>query len=124
MVFYYNWYSVKKKKKTMWFIGFDVEQETSAPPPKKILDPPLAFHISSYEHCIPFLNLWNEVNKQYYRSIKCIGSAIFYTLMVKVGTHFGQSPYYNLHPAMDHYIIGSTLPDLLLISFFKYVRTY
>ena len=30
------------QKKTMWFIGVDVEQETSAPPPKKkILDPPL-----------------------------------------------------------------------------------
>ena len=29
------------KKKTMWFIGVEVEQETSAPPPKKILDPPL-----------------------------------------------------------------------------------
>ena len=29
-------------KKTMWFIGVEVEQETSAPPPKKnILDPPL-----------------------------------------------------------------------------------
>ena len=27
--------------KTMWFIGVEVEQETSAPPPKKILDPPL-----------------------------------------------------------------------------------
>ena len=25
----------KKNKKTMWFIGFEVEQETSAPPPKK-----------------------------------------------------------------------------------------
>ena len=24
----------------MWFIGVEVEQETSAPPPKKILDPP------------------------------------------------------------------------------------
>ena len=23
------------KKKTMWFIGVEVEQETSAPPPKK-----------------------------------------------------------------------------------------
>ena len=31
----------KKEKKTMWFIGIEVEQETSAPPPKKILDPPL-----------------------------------------------------------------------------------
>ena len=31
-----------KKKKTMWFIGVEAEQETSAPPPKKkILDPPL-----------------------------------------------------------------------------------
>ena len=25
----------------MWFIGVEVEQQTSAPPPKKILDPPL-----------------------------------------------------------------------------------
>ena len=25
----------------MWFIGVEVEQETTAPPPKKILDPPL-----------------------------------------------------------------------------------
>ena len=25
----------------MWFIGVGVEQETTAPPPKKILDPPL-----------------------------------------------------------------------------------
>ena len=25
----------------MWFIGVEVEQETSAPPPKKIVDPPL-----------------------------------------------------------------------------------
>ena len=24
----------------MWFIGVEVEQETTAPPPKKILDPP------------------------------------------------------------------------------------
>ena len=30
------------KKKTMWLIGVEVEQETSATPPeKKILDPPL-----------------------------------------------------------------------------------
>ena len=33
-VFQYNWHSAKKKK-TMWFIGVEVEQETSAPPPKK-----------------------------------------------------------------------------------------
>ena len=30
------------QKKSMWFIGVEVEQETSAlPPKKKILDPPL-----------------------------------------------------------------------------------
>ena len=28
-------------KKTMWFIGFEVEQEMSTPLLKKILDPPL-----------------------------------------------------------------------------------
>ena len=32
---------VFSKKKTIWFIGVEVEQETSAPPLKKILDPPL-----------------------------------------------------------------------------------
>ena len=29
----------KKRKTSMWFIGVEVEQETSAPYPKKILDP-------------------------------------------------------------------------------------
>ena len=29
-----------KNKKTMWFIGVEVEQETSASPPKKILERP------------------------------------------------------------------------------------
>ena len=28
-------FSNSAKKKTMWFIGVEVEQETSAPPPKK-----------------------------------------------------------------------------------------
>ena len=36
-----NTTGILRKKKTMWFIGVEVEQETSAPPPKKILDPPL-----------------------------------------------------------------------------------
>ena len=27
----------------MWFIGVEVQQETSEPPPKKILDPPLQY---------------------------------------------------------------------------------
>ena len=35
----------------MWFIGVEVEQETSAPPPKKKLDPPL---IS--EHHVEFVS--------------------------------------------------------------------
>ena len=40
-----------KKKKTMWLIGVEVEQETSAPPPKKkILDPPLPLHRISIAH--------------------------------------------------------------------------
>ena len=32
----------------MCFIGVEVEQETSAPPPKKILDPPLLY-VSPFE---------------------------------------------------------------------------
>ena len=31
----------------MWFIDVEVERETSAPPLKKILDPPLVLHIRS-----------------------------------------------------------------------------
>ena len=31
-----NTTAILPKKKTMWFIGVEVEQETSAPPPKKI----------------------------------------------------------------------------------------
>ena len=30
-----NTTDILQKKKTMWFIGVEVEQETSAPPPKK-----------------------------------------------------------------------------------------
>ena len=30
-----NTTGILQKKKTMWFIGVEVEQETSAPPPKK-----------------------------------------------------------------------------------------
>ena len=31
-----NTTGIFQKKETMWFIGAEVEQETSAPPPKKI----------------------------------------------------------------------------------------
>ena len=32
---FFNTTGILQKKKTMWFIGVEVEQETSAPPPKK-----------------------------------------------------------------------------------------
>ena len=38
----------QKKKKTMWFIGVEVEQETSAPPPKKIPDRPWRNYLWSF----------------------------------------------------------------------------
>ena len=38
----------------MWFIGVEVEQETSAPLPKKILDPPL--------HALVFVRLKRETD--------------------------------------------------------------
>ena len=41
----------------MWFIGVEVEQETSAPPPKKILDPPLHRYLSSGYSYPPFAQL-------------------------------------------------------------------
>ena len=37
----------KKKNRTIWFIDVEVEQETSAPPLKKILDPPLK-HVQQF----------------------------------------------------------------------------
>ena len=48
----------------MWFIGVEVEQETSAPPPKKILDPPLSllFAIKS----IYYINT-NEIPRELLR---------------------------------------------------------
>ena len=53
-VFLYNWYSAKKK--TMWFTRVEVEQETSAPPPKKNpgsapafwVEPPCIGHYREY----------------------------------------------------------------------------
>ena len=33
------------KKKTMWFIGVEIEQETSAPPPKKNPGSALAYRL-------------------------------------------------------------------------------
>ena len=44
---------ILQKKKTMWFIGVEVEQEMSAPPPKKILDPPLVFESQTWDILIP-----------------------------------------------------------------------
>ena len=32
----------------MWFVGVEVEQATSTPPPKKILDPPLLFNMTIF----------------------------------------------------------------------------
>ena len=42
----------------MWFIGVEVEQETSAPPPKKILDPPLVAVKSKDDSTMSFNVNW------------------------------------------------------------------
>ena len=39
-----------------WCIGVEVEQETSAPPPKKILDPPLVVNMFIKERQVS----WNS----------------------------------------------------------------
>ena len=48
----------------MWFIGVEVEQETSAPPPKKkILDPPLSQHFKTCQNnriVVPILSFFTE----------------------------------------------------------------
>ena len=81
-----NWYSAKKK--TMWFIGVDVEQETSAPPPKKILDPPLLVHTNLGKKICGFKNqsgfFWTGLTsvsekrvlivgiKEKYKDVRCL----------------------------------------------------
>ena len=40
----------------MWFIGVEVEEETSAPPPKKILDPPLVYLTTSMREIMTSLS--------------------------------------------------------------------
>ena len=40
----------------MWFIGVEVEQETSAPPPKKILHPPLQLKAAIFTFFVKNIN--------------------------------------------------------------------
>ena len=47
----------------MWFIGVKVEQEPSAPPPKKILDPPLLLFLS--------ISVWATI-KNYWITRNCV----------------------------------------------------
>lgn len=48
----------------MLFIGVEVEQETSAPPPKKILDPPLPTMLSSAARKATKFENWNDLGKE------------------------------------------------------------
>ena len=41
---------LQKKKKTMWFIGVEVEQETSATPPKKNPGSAPAHYAKTFDH--------------------------------------------------------------------------
>ena len=43
----------------MWFIGVEVEQEMSAPPLKKILDPPLGYCIAVIAKTSYYLSLFH-----------------------------------------------------------------
>ena len=63
-----------KKKKTKWFIGVEVEQETSAPLLKKILDPPLSENIKQKKQgwfysreCIYFLPIFRKTRPSFFR---------------------------------------------------------
>ena len=58
----------------MWFIGVEVEQETSAPPPKKILDPPLLYLTKSYNETIMVLDLTNSRSKELFDNVNIIRS--------------------------------------------------
>ena len=62
----------------MWFIGVEVEQETSAPPPKKILDPPLDI-ISVQE--LPDVK-YSLLNEGLSISISKTKKAVFYYFLI------------------------------------------
>ena len=49
----------------MWFIGVEVEQETSVPPPKKILDPPLCLVAFQNRRSAPIGRDENFVNFEF-----------------------------------------------------------
>ena len=61
------------KKKTMWFIGVEVEEETSAPPPKKnpgsAPDMDMATHIT--KTCSAFFYLYNIRHMRKYLTSEC-----------------------------------------------------
>ena len=63
----------------MWFIGVEVEQETSAPPPKKMLDPPL--------HTKPFLKLLHRRPKPSFLESVTISQyfQVYYTIVLIAG---------------------------------------
>ena len=79
----------KKKKKTMWFISVEVEQETSAPLLKKILDPPLLREpwLCQQTHCLFFchclLILWlNLIYAKLHCDLEPIQVAVFTTAII------------------------------------------
>ena len=56
----------------MWFIGVELEQEASAPLPKKILDPPLKVNRSKYN--VRPKRLVKQVSFIYVNLVKVSGS--------------------------------------------------
>ena len=60
----------------MWFIGVDVEEETSAPPPKKILDPPLCPCLNKKESALVQLRRYDAFSIKW---PSCIPSKILLT---------------------------------------------
>ena len=63
----------------MWFIGVEVEQETSAPPLKKILDPPLRLYMKG----VRFLSkMVNKRVREKLRGVELWGGAFPYNTML------------------------------------------
>ena len=67
---------LKKKKKPVWFIGVEVEQEASAPLLKKILDPPL-WKSTKQQNSLPLFSLLTYSSIRVLIKIK-IGSVVRY----------------------------------------------
>ena len=114
-----NTTGILQKKKTVWFIGVEVEQETIAPPPKKIVDPSLFYLVFVFCSLLPsHLNILNI----FYESTSLLISYIYllfsFTTMLDVSNQNRISKAgpiltlaWHIHNLTGKFIIGPNIDN-------------